>query len=481
VNLEDTNIIAGPNASGKTNLIRLLKFLSTYTFISQSDDKAETSLEKLALHKSDKLNSELGSKISIKFILTSAESKLFAQILSRKSVKIKTTLTLELEITWSNTPNYEQTPTHISLKIDDLILIWTDLKKTYFIKLDPIASNFLSDIENLFSLPTDHFARDPIYEIPKLFINYFETGRFDIRNSKFEMNRSVLSYKRSDPENYVAEVFEYCGIDYQSQNELAISFGLWNFLPYIFYKNLNFLSETRIPLDNLADKLFILEKGQFNDLFDKIRNGFEYIFPATSFKILLDYTKDRKPFIQISERHVDRVFLSNIETSASGYYEIVSIFYSLYYSESSILILDEPALHLHPIKIKLLSRFLNLNLHKQIILVTHSPYFVNDGVFNPPSSLFYFKKKNGKTLITNRVNEYALKPHTFNSDIFFSNGIIMVEGPSDASVFFAISDHFSALLERMDVYIFNCKGKGGNKEVLPHDIRFQTDLLCNGG
>ena len=40
----------------------------------------------------------------------------------------------------------------------------------------------------------------------------------------------------------------------------------------------------------------------------------------------------------------------NIEDTASGYFETLSLFSEIVSMEDSVLVIDEPALHLHPIK-----------------------------------------------------------------------------------------------------------------------------------
>ena len=130
--------------------------------------------------------------------------------------------------------------------------------------------------------------------------------------------------------------------------------------------------------------------------------------------------------------------------------------------KEDILIIDEPALHLHPIKIKQLGRTLSSYAKRQVIVVTHSPYFVDLSLFEEKRCLISIQKDmGGISQIFNKIGKPTLnlKPHNFKPEIFFSKCNIFVEGPSDAAALMAISDSSDRLLEKRDILIVDAGGK----------------------
>jgi predicted ATP-dependent endonuclease of OLD family len=154
--------------------------------------------------------------------------------------------------------------------------------------------------------------------------------------------------------------------------------------------------------------------------------------------------------------------------------------------ENSVLVVDEPALHLHPIKIRLLSKFLRA-IRRQVIIITHSPFFMDLKLFENNESLIYIvKDKNDK--ISNIINKPAnfklkLKPYIFNPEIFFSKICLFVEGPSDEYAIKAIDDNLNNILEKNDILVVNVGGKNNVEPYmdlienynLPHIIMVDGD------
>ena len=60
----------------------------------------------------------------------------------------------------------------------------------------------------------------------------------------------------------------------------------------------------------------------------------------------------------------------------TGYFETIGIFTVLVTSNRNVIFLDEPALHLHPTKIEYFGRTPIGMSEKQVVVITHSPYFV---------------------------------------------------------------------------------------------------------
>ncbi len=114
-----------------------------------------------------------------------------------------------------------------------------------------------------------------------------------------------------------------------------------------------------------------------------------------------------------------------IENSASGYYEILYLLIKLHKEKDKIVILDEPTLHLHPIKQKHFWRFISENNNGQLIAITHSPFLVNLSLFENDNKLINIQ--NGKWGVSKIYPQSAtpleqlnLKNYNFKSSIFFS-------------------------------------------------------------
>lgn len=117
-----------------------------------------------------------------------------------------------------------------------------------------------------------------------------------------------------------------------------------------------------------------------------------------------------------------------------GLQTIISILFPIFLSkdEANMVFIEEPESHLHPEWQILLISALKKFPKNQYFITTHSSSFIND----PNSSLYIIKKKNDKSSIihanleSNKVallKDLGYKP----SDLFQSNFILWVEGPSD--------------------------------------------------
>ena len=133
--------------------------------------------------------------------------------------------------------------------------------------------------------------------------------------------------------------------------------------------------------------------------------------------------------------------------AGDGFINIFNIVDALYdSSENNVILIDEPEISLHPdLQRKLFDLLLEYSKDKQIIISTHSPYFINWNVLSKIGKIFRFKKEN------NIINVYELSestkekiigilkdsnnPHILSLDaneVFFLNdNVILVEGQED--------------------------------------------------
>jgi len=119
--------------------------------------------------------------------------------------------------------------------------------------------------------------------------------------------------------------------------------------------------------------------------------------------------------------------------------------------KQEVLVIDEPELSLHPQLQKRLAKVLSdYSREKQIILITHSPYFVRWGDLKNGSNIIRLNKKEDKQckiFSLKRVADYYEKLITFNEnwhkphildivakELFFAENIVFVEGQEDVGL-----------------------------------------------
>lgn len=101
----------------------------------------------------------------------------------------------------------------------------------------------------------------------------------------------------------------------------------------------------------------------------------------------------------------------NNSGSGDGFINLFVILTSLYDAPpNSTIVIDEPELALHPdVQQRLMERLIFHSKNKQIIISTHSPYFINLNLLNYGAKIFRFYKENENTTI------YTIKPEHISS------------------------------------------------------------------
>jgi hypothetical protein len=293
-----------------------------------------------------------------------------------------------------------------------------------------------------------------------------------LKSNKVKNTYSNSNYHQYKPITHIADLFDYCNVNRKNVTEVGTTITIWNLLAFILIKSLVMLDENRPKYEELADILYSFEKDEnYTDLFDSISANFKELFPNTDFKILIDKKKNERGIL---EEHKYVLIIETVQgstnsfrltVSASGYYEALSIFTSISSQSASIIVLDEPALHLHPSKIRYLGRLLMKMLMKQIVVITHSPFFIEPFLLSIPRNLIYLKREGKNSRMFSKPDDFncMVTPSLFRPEIFFSKFIILVEGAGDAAVFTAISDGFEGIFEKKDIFVLAAGGTGNVK------------------
>lgn len=205
--------------------------------------------------------------------------------------------------------------------------------------------------------------------------------------------------------------------------------------------------------DNFNGRLFNAEKNRenFNEILKKV------IDPLPDWSI--DQNDNGQYFLKFTK--------GNLSHSSEGVGEgIVSVFFiidALYDSNpQDIIVIDEPELSLHPSLQKRLAQLISeYAKDRQIIIATHSPYFIDLGNLIHGASIARIHQKNSSTKISQISEESAnfinknlrnfYNPHVFGvnaKEVFFlDDRIILVEGQDDVVFYKIILEEFDIKLK----------------------------------
>ena len=238
----------------------------------------------------------------------------------------------------------------------------------------------------------------------------------------------------------------------------AVSVGL--ILNRIFEEGFTLVKEIHPTYKDLSNKLAEMrnshhaEYSNLLDTFKEISGGIEVLVERDG------NDAEQILFVENGRRY-------GIGESASGYYALISILYLLLGKTSGLVAIDEPEIHFHPMMITRLHeklRSISLQKDNQIIIITHSPKFITyeQAKQEKDTRLIMMTRPETTTVIhaNSDLSPLKIKPHLFNSDIFFGRCTMMVEGPSDFFTMKAISDFHGGLFEKYGVVLMHCNGKG---------------------
>lgn len=161
-----------------------------------------------------------------------------------------------------------------------------------------------------------------------------------------------------------------------------------------------------------------------------------------------------------------------------------------------IFLIEEPEAHLHfPLQAMTIRRLIH-NIKNQLIVSSHSPKIVTE--FEPISIIRLYFDLSSKTKIANNgcsesigdeLLNFGYRNNLINGEMFFSNKVLLVEGPSEVLLYKNLALQLEKDIEKFNICIVAVDGVGFESYVkvlkkleIPFSVRTDNDIfkLSNG-
>ena len=154
--------------------------------------------------------------------------------------------------------------------------------------------------------------------------------------------------------------------------------------------------------------------------------------------------------------------------------------------------IEEPEAHLHPHQQRRLSNYIQNNFPAQIFITTHSPHIASK--FEPRDIVrLYVENKytfvacgGCSDLLEKIFSNFNYRLNTISAEIFFSNGVFLVEGTSEVLLYTALSKEVGIDLDRYNISILSVEGVGFKPYIavcealkIPWAIRTDNDVFLH--
>lgn len=193
-------------------------------------------------------------------------------------------------------------------------------------------------------------------------------------------------------------------------------------------------NENIIDGSGLIQKLAKLEqyspdRPHDGERFEKIQRFVRNIVGDSRTKLRIPHDRDT---IAVSMNGIDL----NLESLGTGIHQTILLAAMGTVVENSIVCLEEPETHLHPIFQRKLLRYLNSETTNQYFIATHSAHLLDCAITDTGGVAFRVRLDGGATIVervtSGEIQAGVCKDLGYHaSDLVQSNCIIWVEGPSD--------------------------------------------------
>lgn len=512
---EKITLIVGPNNAGKTNIARSLKFAKLSCERSFKKDQAEAFIDKYSnnnkfkleigfcLDKEEKDDFNLFLEIYANFIFRTENEKIRTE-----NEKIKSYLSKEMIQDLLQSVFGKMTSSSIVVHYNNiknsfpLVNIEFNVnvdKDEYKLRLDERNNIYQINIpmpsssSNLTKRDLTGWLKEYLNEKNPKSITIKELLRFILKNGGLSLSHiQQIHYEVNDKDRgKFLDILEKYNCPYGP----GIIINPYLFLSHMFASCIILLDEIRArPVKQIEDKQFKtkIKDSSFNfynstgeslafflyklknskkmterKAYQEIRTLFKE-FTDLEFDISHTLVKEKKNTVTLHEFEIwimDEKTQISIDYGGGGLLEALNIFSILVGNRNCVIVLDEPALHLHPIKQRQLIKLIKEAIEKsnnQFIIITHSPYLIETDSLD---NVIRFNLENNKTKIYPFVNilnqenknkikkAFALNPHYKN--ILFARRVIIVEGESEEIAVPFLLQKRGLHLEEHDIELFN--------------------------
>ena len=455
-NFKEYNVIVGPNNSGKTNLLRILKLL------------ASENLSIFGITQQMRLRQGKESQIKLTIETTDQEVKMLLQALLNKHIDSG-----EIHDSWKHLTIILNWPALGNNLIPDNVILYFQNKVAVIANFDghtifycpPLDDDLEHLLNKMRSLKveqiTDIVRRNRVRllvsnkrstelvagnDLPRVFWEEEE-------NKRYVFEGFHIAQDNENPQRHVLELVDY--MRFGSAQRTTIT--LLGLVSKIIKDNFIPVEEMQPDYQQITEQLFGL-KSENEQAYTVLKETFSKVFNGAKIVVEQSGTGNKEKTTWIEE-YTERF---KIKDSASGYLGATYMLYKILNNTDCVIFLDEPEIHLHPSKIRQIGQELlrlTKGSHNQIIIISHSPKLVDFRLLSPDYSsvLSVVTKTNSASLVSSpRSLNVNLKPHLFEPEVFFGNATFLVEGPGDEFVIRAISDKFDGFLDKGEIVVVNC-------------------------
>lgn len=214
---------------------------------------------------------------------------------------------------------------------------------------------------------------------------------------------------------------------------------------------LSYVKNATEQLNKELDKLSIHNREQ-QIVFDTASTDVDRVIQNVS--VTSKY--DDKKLIIGGEGRINQIYLS-LWASQNQLTEISN--------EVSIICIEEPEAYLHPHQQREVATYLGRTLQGQVILSSHSPYIVSE--FSPNSIIRLYKQDTHDTsvasdgcskIIGEGIEDFGYRMSVIPAEAFFSDCVILVEGPSEMVFYKTLAKQIGIELDRLNISVLSVDG-----------------------